>query len=99
MSITDLHIGWHAVAYKKYMTLFPHFYGFPIRGCRYATLGPLRYYTFSVEVDEAIEEAKTTIRVDIKFEEAPKSKHVKDGFMQISTNWARQDPTVSFALN
>ena len=99
VSITQIEVGWHGHAYRQYLALFPHFHGFPIRRCRYAALGPLRYYTFNVDVQGEIEEAKTTIRIDIKPKEAPQSEDAKDGFMQISTAWARQDPTVSFALD
>lgn len=93
-------VGYNAIALLRIRTLYPAFSTLPVHRCRYATLGLVRFYTFTFQINGKVHDAKTAVETNgAEPASDSNSPNHKDGFLRISVDWALKDPRISVALN
>lgn len=99
VSLDQINVEYHGVAYGLAKKLYPQFSVFPVLGCSYSTLGLIRYYSISFDVPKETKVAKVAVQTTPTSKSAPSSEDQKEGFEQVSVEWAQKDPKITYALN
>ena len=101
VSIDQIYMDYHGVAFELARKLYPQYIAFPVTGCSYAALGLIRYYSFSFNVQNDTQVAKVAVQTanPKKDGASGNSEDQKDGYEHISIEWAQKDPKISYGLN